>query len=474
MSTDSMTPGAGRPLDLLIVEDHPDTIDLLYEILEEYPLNIHSAGTKEEALDRAADVSPSVILLDYILPDSDGLDVLDHLIKSHPQAIVILMSAYGTVQMAVEAIHRGAIDVLDKPFKVQQLELVIQRAIRVATLIAETRAESRELRETFISHDLIGQSPLFLQAMRMASRVALTDATVLITGESGTGKELFARAIHANSPRARKPFFPLNCSAIPDTLLESELFGYRKGAFTGAEEDRPGILDRAEQGTVLLDEIAETSPAFQAKLLRVLQNREFLPLGASRLRHCDVRILVATNKPLREWVRQGRFREDLYFRINGFEIHLVPLRERREDIPLLVDAFAQEIARSQSSSDSQVSSKAHRALRDYDWPGNIRELRNKVEMACILCRRDVLEVADFFPPRKLQDTADPSGRLPFAFPEEGVDLNSLERTLFETALERADFNISRAARLLRVSRHTFRYRCRKHVIPLQRLPGEGQ
>ncbi len=454
-----------KPLDVLIVEDYPETIELLHEILSEYPLNIHSAQTRSEALAKAGQIPPALVLVDYKLPDGDGLTVLKEILEEVPQAQVILMSAYSTVTMAVEAVHCGALDVLDKPFKLPQLEMVIQRAIRVATLIAGSQATSLELRERFFSPELIGQSPPFMDALHLASQVAATDATVLITGESGTGKELFALAIHANSRRSRKPFFPVNCSAIPDTLLESELFGFRKGAFTGADEDRQGILERAGGGTVFLDEIAETSPAFQAKLLRFLQNREFLPLGSSSLQHCDVRVLVATNKPLLDWVHEGRFREDLYFRVNGFEIHLPPLRDRREDIPILAESFLKEIAKAQSISVTGFSRKAIQALTEYEWPGNIRELRNHVEMGCILCRSETIEPADLFPKWRGRQSPAKSGDLPFPFPPEGIDLDNLEKNLIEAALVRSGHNISLAARLLGMSRHTFRYRCKKHKIP---------
>jgi transcriptional regulator with PAS, ATPase and Fis domain len=263
---------------------------------------------------------------------------------------------------------------------------------------------------------------------------------------------------------------PLNCSAIPDTLLESELFGYRKGAFTGADEDRPGILDRAAEGTVFLDEIAETSPAFQAKLLRFLQSREFLPLGASALRHCDVRILVATNKPLEDWVALGRFREDLFFRVNGFEIHLPPLRERKDDIPKLAESFLAEIARGQEIRARGFSAEANRSLLTYSWPGNIRELRNKVEMACILCRAERIQPKDLFPKRP-PAPAPPSHGLPFPFPDRGISLEGIERGLLGAALEKSAGNVSAAALLLGLSRATFRYRCQKYRIGAGRKSG---
>jgi two-component system NtrC family response regulator len=468
-------PGSGDPpplvlsgpssqnLDVLVVDDHPDTLDLLHELLTGYSVRVTTASCCSEALDTARRISPAVVLVDYVLPDSNGLDLLQDLLKEHPQALVILMSAYSTVQMAVEAVRRGALDVLNKPFKLDELDMVLQRALRVAALLAESRVTYGDLRERFLSPYMVGESAPFLEALHLASQVAATDATVLVTGESGTGKELIARALHTNSRRAQKPFFPLNCSAIPDTLLESELFGYRRGAFTGADEDRPGILDRAAGGTVFLDEISETSPAFQAKLLRVLQNREFLPLGASALRHCDVRVLVATNKPLDEWVAQGRFREDLFFRINGFQIHLPPLRERREDVPLLALSFLREIANTQKFRAKGLSAEAIRALRSYHWPGNIRELRNKMEMACILCQSDLIQPKDLFPRRSINPIPYP-GDLPFAFPDEGISLASVERGLLKTALEKAEGNTCAAARLLGLSRATFRYRCSKYRI----------
>lgn len=449
-----------QALDVLLVDDHPDTLGLLHELLAGYPVRVVTASSCAEAVEAARRIPPAAALVDYVLPDGNGLDLLQDLLRDHPQAQVVLMSAYSTVQMAVEGVRRGALDVLNKPFKLEEVDVVLQRTLRIATLLAESRVTYGDLRERFLSTTMVGDSPPFLEALQLASQVAATEATVLVTGESGTGKELFTRALHANSRRAQKPFFPLNCSAIPDTLLESELFGYRRGAFTGADEDRPGILDRAAGGTVFLDEIAETSPAFQAKLLRVLQNREFLPLGASKLSHCDVRILVATNKPLEDWVAQKKFREDLYFRINGFEIHLPPLRERRGDIPLLARTFIEEIGRTQKFRARDLSEEAIRTLQGYAWPGNVRELRNKIEMACILCSTELIQTKDLFPRRSQIPSLWP-GNLPFAFPDGGISMVSLERELLKVALEKAGGNASGAARLLDLSRATFRYRCSK-------------
>ena len=252
------------PTDVLIIEDQPDTTELLMEVLAQYPVSAAAAMTAREGLEANTREHPRVILLDYKLPDGDGLTMVPDLLKENPSAQIVLMSAYGTVQMAVEALRRGVLDVLSKPFHIQQLEMTLQRALHVAALLAQSRESRGDLERRFLFPRLLGQSHSFLEAVRLASQVAVTDATVLITGESGTGKELFAQAIHFNSKRCHLPFFPINCSAIPDTLLESELFGYRKGAFTGADEDRQGILERARGGTVFLDEIAETSPAFQA------------------------------------------------------------------------------------------------------------------------------------------------------------------------------------------------------------------
>ena len=450
--------------DVLIIEDQPDTTELLREVLTQYPVTVASALTAKAGLEANGRDTPPVILLDYKLPDGDGLSMVPELLAANPSAQIILMSAYGTVQMAVEALRRGALDVLSKPFQIHQLELTIQRALHVAALLAQSRESRGDLERRFLFPRLLGRSPAFLESVRLASQVAGTDATVLITGESGTGKELFARAIHFNSKRQQRPFFPLNCSAIPDTLLESELFGYRKGAFTGADEDRQGILERARGGTVFLDEIAETSPAFQAKLLRVLQDGEFLPLGAVDLKRCDVRILAATNKNLDRWVDEGKFRNDLYYRINGFEITLPSLAERQDDILLLSREFLQEFSQKYGKTFRGFTPDAQRALADHHWSGNVRELRNKVEMACILCGEDRIGRADLFPHRPGSKAPKVGGSSAFTLPDEGMDWDDMEEGLLREALRRAAGNLSKAARLVGLSRPKFKYRAQKYDL----------
>ena len=452
------------PTDVLIVEDEPDTTALLQEILVQYPVVVASAMTARAGLEANERDHPHVILLDFKLPDGDGLTMVPALLRENPSAQIVLMSAYSTVQMAVDALREGVLDVIAKPFKVHQLEITVQRALHVAALLAQSRESRGDLERRFLFPKLLGQSPAFLEAVRLSSQVAVTDATVLITGESGTGKELFARAIHHNSKRHLKPFFPINCSAIPDTLLESELFGYRKGSFTGADEDRPGILERARGGTVFLDEIAENSPAFQAKLLRVLQDGEYLPLGAVDLKRCDVRILVATNKPLDRWVEDGKFRHDLYYRINGFEIILPPLSERKEDIQLLAREFLQEFAQKYDKAVSGFTPEARRALMDHVWSGNVRELRNKVEMACILCASDKIGRSDLFPQRPGARRSKAGRGASIALPEGGLEWDTMEEALLTEALQRSGGNLSKASRLLGLSRPKFKYRARKYGL----------
>ena len=450
--------------DVLIIEDQPDTTELLREVLTQYPVTVASALTAKAGLEANGRDTPPVILLDYKLPDGDGLSMVPELLAANPSAQIILMSAYGTVQMAVEALRRGALDVLSKPFQIHQLELTIQRALHVAALLAQSRESRGDLERRFLFPRLLGRSPAFLESVRLASQVAGTDATVLITGESGTGKELFARAIHFNSKRQQRPFFPLNCSAIPDTLLESELFGYRKGAFTGADEDRQGILERARGGTVFLDEIAETSPAFQAKLLRVLQDGEFLPLGAVDLKRCDVRILAATNKDLDRWVEEGKFRNDLYYRVNGFEIALPSLAERKDDVLLLAREFLQEFSQKYSKTFRGFTPEAKRALADHHWSGNVRELRNKVEMACILCADENIGRMDLFPHRPGAKAPNSGSSSMFTLPDEGMDWDDMEEGLLKEALHRAAGNLSKAARLVGLSRPKFKYRAQKYDL----------
>jgi DNA-binding NtrC family response regulator len=457
------TEGNLMATDVLIIEDQPDTAELLREVLARYPVSVTAVLTAKAGLEACEREHPPVILLDYRLPDGDGLTLVPEILKASPSAQIVLMSAYGTVQMAVEALRLGALDVLSKPFHIQQLEITVQRALHVAALLAQTREDRVDLERRFLFPRLLGQSPAFLEAVRLASKVAGTDATVLITGETGTGKELFARAIHFNSKRHLKPFFPLNCSAIPDTLLESELFGYRKGAFTGADEDRPGILERARGGTVFLDEIAETSPALQAKLLRVLQDGEYLPLGAVDLKRCDVRVVAATNKPVDRWVEEGKFRNDLYYRISGFEIALPSLRERSDDIPLLAREFLAEFATKYGKPLKGFTPDGSRSLLEHRWSGNVRELRNRVEMACILCPEESVGRADLFPQRKSAG-ADGTRESPVQLPEGGLDWEAAEAALLKEALHRSSGNLSKAARLMGLSRPKFRYRALKYGL----------
>lgn len=446
--------------DILVIEDNPDTSELLREFLAAYPVGVLMASKASEGFAIFEAKRPAIILLDYKLPDEDGLTLLPKILAQNPRTQVILMTAYASVPLAVEAVRIGALDVLQKPFGTDQLDIVLQRALRVAALVARSFDSREELERRFMSPNLIGESPAFLKALRLAGEVAATEATVLITGASGTGKELFARAIHFNSPRKLKPFFPINCSAIPDTLLESELFGYRRGAFTGADSDRQGIFATSDGGTVFLDEIAETSPAFQAKLLRVIEERQYLPLGATELKRCDVRILAATNKPLEDWVAEGKFREDLYYRINGFEIHLPLLRERQSDIEILATHFLNKICPLQGRAKPPALGKgALEALAAYSWPGNIRELRNKLQMACILSTGDLLKPQDIFPKGDFRLPSPASER--WMLPQEGVEWESLEKDFLGQALERSSHNVSKAAKLLGMSRATFRYRMRK-------------
>ena len=449
--------------DVLIIEDQPDTTALLRDVLDQHPVTVESVLTAKEGLQACERDQPPIILLDYRLPDGDGLSLVPELLRVNPSTQIVLMSAYSTVQMAVEALRLGALDVLPKPFQIQQLEITVRRALHVAALLAQSNERRQDLERRFLFPRLLGQSPAFLEAVRLASQVAGTDATVLITGETGTGKELFARAIHFNSRRHNKPFFPLNCSAIPDTLLESELFGYRRGAFTGADEDRPGILERARGGTVFLDEIAETSPALQAKLLRVLQDGEYLPLGAVDLKRCDVRIIAATNKPVDRWVEEGKFRNDLYYRVSGFEIALPSLAERSDDIPLLAREFLEDFAAKYGKPAASFTPEAQRSLIDHLWNGNVRELRNRVEMACILCHGEAIGKADLFPQRR-NSRPTKIGQAPYQLPEEGLDWETMEVSLLKEALRRASGNLSKASRLVGLSRPKFKYRAQKYDL----------
>src|ERR1700733_13951356 len=433
---------------VLVIEDEEKARRVVGLQLSSDGYHVTGVGTAEEALKHAADAD--LVLTDLKLPGMDGLALLEKLHAQNMHTPVIVMSAFGTVEIAVEAMKKGAVDFLPKPFSLDHLTVVVEKALEVRKL----RDENRELREAlgqrYQFENIIGRSAAMQEIFATVVRVAATRATVLLAGESGVGKDMIARAIHQHSPRKDRPFIKINCTAIPENLMESELFGYEKGAFTGANTSKPGKFEQADTGTVFLDEIGDVPGSVQVKLLRVLQEREFERLGSNKTQHTDVRVIAATNVDLRAALEQGTFREDLYYRLNVVPMNIPPLRERKEDIPYLVEHFAAKFG-------GEISEGAMERLMSYHWPGNVRELENVVERSILLAKGPRVEADDIKiesgigRPRPAAATGD-------HFLPEGMTLDEYEQSIIREALKRADGNKSQAARLLGLTRNALRYR----------------
>src|SRR5713226_3773057 len=368
---------------ILVIEDEEKYRRVIGLHLAGADYGVKAVGTAEEGWKLAGDAD--LILTDLKLPGMNGLELLEKLKDQNSHTPVIVMSAFGTVEIAVEAMKKGAVDFLPKPFSLDHLSVVVTKALEVSKL----RHENRELREAlgqrYQFENIVGRSSAMQDIFATVTRVAPTRATVLLCGESGVGKDMIARAIHQHSPRKDRPFVKINCTAIPENLMESELFGYEKGAFTGANISKPGKFEQADTGTVFLDEIGDVPPSIQVKLLRVLQEREFERLGSNRTRHIDVRVIAATNQDLRAALEQGTFREDLYYRLNVVPISIPPLRARREDIPFLAEHFVKTLAAENDCAIETITEAAIKKLTEYHWPGNVRELQNVIERSLVLC-----------------------------------------------------------------------------------------
>jgi two-component system response regulator PilR (NtrC family) len=450
--------------DILIVDDEPSIREFLEVLLTKHGHRPRTAANLTETRAALAATVPDLVITDFRLGRESGLDVVKAARALPLPPEVIVVTAYGTPASAVEAMRQGAYDYVTKPFDNDELVLLVERAIEKRSL----RAENRRLRTTALGANVfLGQSPAMQQVWSIVQKVAPTRSTVLITGESGTGKEVVARAIHLESPRAAQPFLPVNCGALAEGVLESELFGHVKGAFTGATADREGILVAAGEGTVMLDEVGELPLGTQVKLLRVLQERKVKPVGSSREVPFEARIVAATNRRLEDEVKAGRFREDLLFRLNVITIEVPPLRQRREDIPALAQFFLERVAAELGRPRLRLSSDAVDVLQHYAFPGNVRQMQNVIERAATLSDDDELGPADL-PPlvRGDPDTeGGPALQLPTAFSLER-HLDSLERRYLQEALKRAGGVKMRAAELLGLSFRSFRYRLAKHGIAL--------
>ncbi|MFO7157009.1 MAG: sigma-54 dependent transcriptional regulator [Pseudomonadota bacterium] len=440
---------------VLVVDDDPGHLESVLRILEREGLRVLSAPSGENALETLRNEEIRVVVTDLMMPGMSGVALLRAAKAIAPHVEVVLMTAYGTVEAAVEAMKEGADDFLTKPLRRHQLVRTVKKALEKYRLLEENRRLREKVAQLSKVGGLVGSSPAFRSAMETVRQAAASNATILLLGESGTGKELVARAIHELSPRASGPFVPIDCAAIPESLLESELFGHEAGAFTGATRRKEGRFEKADRGTLFLDEVGEMSPAVQAKLLRAIQEGEFVRVGGTQPVRVDVRIVAATNRDLQQEVREGRFREDLYYRLHVVQIRLPPLRERHGDVPLLAAHFLRRFSEENRREFEGFSPEALRALEAYSWPGNVRELENAIERAVVLARGSRIELEDL--PETVreavrQEGATPSDRaivIPFGTPMEEIERRVIEETLRRTGGDKA-----LAARILGVSTRT--------------------
>ncbi|MCC6591166.1 MAG: sigma-54-dependent Fis family transcriptional regulator [Bryobacterales bacterium] len=437
---------------LLIVEDE-DKLRRVVELqLRSAGYDVEQAPSAEAALAVAERVD--LIITDLRLPGKDGLAFLKELRTRRVAAPVIVMTAYSSVETAVEAMKAGAQDFIPKPFSMDHLLTVVDKALEVRALRDENESLREQLGARYDIVTIVGRSPGMQAVLTTVQRVAATRATVLLVGESGVGKDLIARALHYHSPRRQKAFIKINCTAIPETLMESELFGYEKGAFTGANTSKPGKFEQADGGTVFLDEVGDIPLGVQVKLLRILQEREFERLGSNKTRQIDVRVVAATNVDLRKALQNGTFREDLYYRLNVMPIEILPLRERREDIPALVERFLRKFSRELGSAVDSISDAAMQSLVNYHWPGNVRQLENVIERSILLCQGTRLDASDV----RLDTVVDRKQMPEGHFLPEGMTLDEYEQAIVREALRRANGNKSQAARMLGLTRNALRYR----------------
>lgn len=444
---------------ILVIDDDPSLRRVLEYNLQEEGYEVQAASSGEEGLYLFEQSQPNLVITDMKMSGMDGLMVLKSIKERSPETLVIIITAFGTVDVAVEAMRTGAYDYITKPFNRDALKLTVKKALAFNGLAEENRRLRNELSDKADFRNIIGSSREMEKVFEIIRKVADTDAAVLITGESGTGKELIARSLHGNSSRREAPFIAINCAAIPRDLLESELFGHVKGAFTGAVKDKTGKFQLAEGGTLFLDEVGELPLELQPKLLRALQEKEVVPVGGTKEQKLDVRVISATNLNIDKAIANGMFREDLYYRLSVIPIHLPSLRERRKDIPLLIRYFCTKYG-----SDKVIFHQdALDALVMYAWPGNIRELENTIERLLIMRNGDEIGLEEL--PEKLLESRFP-GHAVIKLPDDGYSLEQLEREIVVQALERNAWNQAAAARFLRIPRHTLLYRLEKYGIEL--------
>ncbi|WP_126424622.1 sigma-54-dependent transcriptional regulator [Brevibacillus marinus] len=450
---------------ILFIDDEKKLLRILQTTFAKKGYRVYTAADGTEARRQISANPIDIIFLDLMLPDTTGLELLQEFLPLYPQKVFILMTAYGDVESAVTAMKAGAFDYLVKPVKMDVIEIAIQKASEWLEVKYENQLLKEKWQNTVSSMEWIGFSPEMKRILQIVERVANTDATILLHGESGTGKSMLARIIHNLSTRSREPFVSINCAAIPEQLLESELFGYEKGAFTGATTSRQGKFEAADGGTIFLDEIAELSAALQAKLLQVTQEKTFMRLGSNVPKQVDVRIISATNRNLKKLVEEGAFREDLYYRLNIVDIFIPPLRERRDDIPFFVEHFLQK-HRQRYGKSFEIAPELMKLLMEYDWPGNVRELENALERAVVLCRGEKLSIEDF--PRKIFENKEEPNDQPHyhynprkSLPEQ---LDEIEKAFIQQALKQTNGQAASAARMLGISRQSLLYKMNKYFL----------
>jgi len=432
---------------ILVVDDEKSQREILELILSEEGYDVTTAASGEAALKFAKDRRFDLALTDLKMTGMDGIELLQHLLAYDSSIIVILLTAHGSIESAKEALRRGAFDYLEKPYDKAALLETINRALD---------------RLDAIDIEIISASPKMETVKKMILKVARSNSTVLVRGESGTGKELIARAVHNQSPRAAEMFQAVNCAAINENLLESELFGHEKGSFTGAHAEKKGLFEIADRGTLFLDEIGELDVGMQAKLLRALQERKIRRVGGTHEISVDVRVIAATNRDLRAMVADGRFRDDLYYRINVLSIDVPPLRERREDIPVLIDFFLKKHTKNTSRFIAGLTSETKKLMNEYSWPGNVRQLESAIERAILLSEGDLITVEDL--PTEVRQEVGPASDSAFKLPAEGINFEDVERGLITQAMEQTDYNITKAAKLLGLTFRTLQYRLEKFGI----------
>lgn len=456
---------------ILVVDDDSSVRRVVQMQLSEAGYDVQLAASGKEALRYLEDSIPKLVITDLRMPDLDGIELLRHLVDEQIGTTVIIVTAFGTIETAVQAMRLGAYDYITKPIDYEALLLAVHRAMERQSLLDEVRNLRSALDRRYGFENIIGHSKKLLDVLEKAARVAQHDSTVLIQGETGTGKELLARAIHHNSRRRNQPFVTINCGAIPKELIEAELFGFSKGAFTGAHSNKPGKVEMADGGTLLLDEIGELPLESQVKLLRLIQQGEIERVGTTRPRIINVRIVAATNRNLSAMVEDGSFREDLFYRLAVVPLQLPPLRERREDIPELAEYLFHKAKERHGMPDLRVRSGVIGRLSAHRWAGNVRELENVIERMLVLSNG--LEITEQDLPAELYLVSPAAPNLPalFEIPDEGISLEAVERDLLLRALEKAGGNQTRAARYLDISRRTFIYRMEKHGIRNEDEPG---